>query len=134
MDIVSWFCDCCCFYCGHYFLFNFLFYFCLIFMEQPKFESIDFYQAKSREMRESILRIIADSKTASHIGSSFSPVDIMSVLFHGVMRIDPKYPEHPDRDRFIMSKGHAAAALYAVLHQRGFLSKDDLLKFYQDGS
>src|SRR3989338_2018994 len=103
-------------------------------MEQAKFESIDFYQAKSREMRESILRIIADSKTASHIGSSFSPVDIMSVLFHGVMRIDPKYPEHPDRDRFIMSKGHAAAALYAVLHQRGFLSKDDLLKFYQDGS
>ncbi len=70
---------------------------------------------------------------SSHIGSSFSMVDLLVGLYWGALRIDPKDPESPDRDRFILSKGHACAALYAVLAEKGFFPREWLDTFYLDG-
>lgn len=63
---------------------------------------------------------------ASHIGSSLSAADILSVLYTEVLNIRPNQPNWPDRDRFIMSKGHAAAVLYAVLAEIGFFEVNEL--------
>ena len=57
---------------------------------------------------------------APHLGSSLSPVDVMTALYGRVLRIDPAVPDAPERDRFILSKGHAAPALYATLAAHGF--------------
>ena len=60
--------------------------------------------------------------------------DLLAVLYNGVLRIDPANSEWPDRDRFILSKGHACAAFYAALAERGFFPIDWLDTFYQNGS
>jgi transketolase len=70
----------------------------------------------------------------SHIGSVFSCADLLAVLYGGGLRVDPAAPKHPGRDRFILSKGHAGAGLYAALAERGFFSAEKLLTHYQDGS
>jgi len=70
----------------------------------------------------------------SHIGSCFSMADILAVLYGGILRVDPDRPEWPDRDRFILSKGHAAAAVYATLAERGFFPKEWLEKYCDDDS
>lgn len=61
-------------------------------------------------------------------------IDLLACLYGGILRLDPQRPDWPDRDRFILSKGHAAAALYAVLAERGFFPKAWLETFYRDGS
>jgi transketolase len=71
---------------------------------------------------------------ASHIGSCFSAVDIMATLYGAVMRYDPARPDWPERDRFILSKGHAGAALFAILAARGFFPRSWLDTYYQDGT
>ena len=71
---------------------------------------------------------------ASHIGSALSTADILAVLYGKFLRFDPKQPDWPERDRFILSKGHACTGLYAVLAEAGFLSVEDLETFYQNGS
>jgi transketolase len=71
---------------------------------------------------------------SSHIGSILSIVDILAVLYTKVLRIDPEKPEWIDRDRFILSKGHAGAGVYATLAECGFFSIDKLLTHYQNGS
>ena len=71
---------------------------------------------------------------ASHVGTCFSTADILAVLYSGVLRVDPSRPDWPDRDRFVLSKGHAAAAVYAVLAECGFFSIEWLDTFCQDGS
>lgn len=71
---------------------------------------------------------------SSHIGSAFSIVDILAVLYGQVMHIDPNRPKMPDRDRFVLSKGHAGAAVYATLAELGFFSVDTLSTHYQNGS
>lgn len=70
---------------------------------------------------------------AAHIGSSLSAADILAVLYSGVLRVDPKRPDWPQRDRFLMSKGHAAAALYAILAERGFFPREWLQTYCADG-
>ena len=70
----------------------------------------------------------------SHIGAIFSCADILAVLYSGVLRVDPRSPRNPDRDRFVLSKGHAGGGLYAVLAERGFFPAEKLLTHYQDGS
>lgn len=70
----------------------------------------------------------------SHIGCSMSVVEILVALYFEVMKIDPRDPLSPDRDRFILSKGHAASALYAVLSERGFFPREDLFSFAKNGS
>lgn len=69
-----------------------------------------------------------------HIGSSLSVSDILTVLYFSTMKIKPKKPKFINRDRLILSKGHAASALYTVLAERGYFSKDFLRTFCQNGS
>jgi len=71
---------------------------------------------------------------SSHIGGSLSIADLLAVLYSSVLRVDPSRLDWSERDRFILSKGHAAAAAYAVLAERGFFPKEWLGAYYQDGS
>jgi transketolase len=71
---------------------------------------------------------------ASHIGGALSAADLLAGVYGRALRYDPKRPEWPDRDRFIMSKGHACSALYAVLAESGYFPVERLETFYQNGS
>jgi len=71
---------------------------------------------------------------SSHIGSILSIADILAVLYGSVMSYKADEPKWPGRDRFILSKGHAGAGVYAVLAESGFMSLDKLKTHYQDGS
>jgi len=68
-----------------------------------------------------------------HLGSSLSCTDILAVAYFASLRLDPANPSDPARDRFILSKGHAAPALYAALAERGFFPLADLDRFNADG-
>lgn len=74
------------------------------------------------------------SAKASHVGSALSIADILAVLYGKMMRYEPQNPQSPNRDRFILSKGHACVAVYATLAEVGFINKDDLLSYGQDHS
>ncbi|MFZ5644536.1 MAG: transketolase [Bacillota bacterium] len=88
----------------------------------------------AKELRRKIFRMILQGG-GGHIGGSFSIVEILTALyFGGVMRYDHRNPDLPERDRFILSKGHASAALYAVLAQAGFFEENLLDTFVQPGS
>lgn len=69
---------------------------------------------------------------SGHVGSMLSMAEIIAVLYEKILRVDPKNPELEDRDRFILSKGHAAAAVYSVLAQKGFIPTDWLKRYYCD--
>lgn len=71
---------------------------------------------------------------ASHVGSSLSVADLLAILYGRILRLDPSQPSWADRDRFILSKGHGCAALYAALAERGFFPVDWLETYYRDGS
>jgi transketolase len=87
----------------------------------------------ARRIRVHAVRMCA-SGGGSHVGSALSCADVLAVLYGRVLRIDPRNPRWMDRDRFILSKGHACAALYAVLAERGFLPIEKLATHYQNGS
>ena len=87
----------------------------------------------SRNARLHVLKMIYKSK-GSHIGSALSIIDILSVLYNGVLDINPTSPDYKDRDRFILSKGHACVGLYAVLAECGFISKKLLEEYGNDSS
>jgi transketolase len=71
---------------------------------------------------------------ASHVGSALSAADLLAVLYGRILRFDPVRPEWPDRDRFILSKGHGCTALYAVLAEAGYFPVERLETFCEDGS
>jgi transketolase len=71
---------------------------------------------------------------SSHVGSVLSMTDIIAVLYGSVMKLDPANPRWAGRDRFILSKGHAGAGIYAALAERGFFPLAKLRTHYQDGS
>lgn len=71
---------------------------------------------------------------SGHIGGSMSSADILAVLYTQVLRVDPGDPKKPDRDRFVLSKGHCSPALYAALALRGFFPEADLKGFRSIGS
>ena len=78
--------------------------------------------------------LMTGKANASHIGSSLSMADLLAVLYARFLRFDPARPEWPERDRFILSKGHGCAALYAVLAECGYFPVARLDTFYEDGS
>lgn len=80
---------------------------------------IAFLEKTAREIRGSLVEI-SNRNRASHLGSSLSCVDILVALYWAGLAIDPRQPEDPQRDRFILSKGHAAGALFKVLALKGF--------------
>lgn len=71
---------------------------------------------------------------ASHIGSCLSMADMLAALYGGILNVDPAKPNWPDRDRFILSKGHGAAIVYATLAEAGFFPVDWLDTYCQEGS
>lgn len=74
------------------------------------------------------------SAKSGHPGGSLSCADILTYLYFVEMNIDPKNPKDPKRDRFVLSKGHAAPALYATLAERGYFSKDEIKNLRHTGA
>ncbi len=87
----------------------------------------------ARRIRVHCLRMTHHA-AASHIGTCLSCADLLAVLYGTVLRVDPAAPQAPGRDRFILSKGHGAAAVYAVLAERGFLPREWLARYCDDGA
>jgi transketolase len=87
----------------------------------------------AQELRARSVLMVHNSG-ASHLGSCLSIADIVACLYWNTLRIDPAHPEWPERDRFILSKGHAAAMVYAALAERGFISVEELETYCKSGS
>ncbi len=87
--------------------------------------SIEEMQAIAKRLRRDIITMIG-SIGSGHPGGSLSAVEILTALYFKVLRYDPAHPQWADRDRFILSKGHAAPALYAVLSASGYLPQEEL--------
>jgi transketolase len=85
----------------------------------------------ARRIRAQALRMTTRAK-ASHIGSALSIADIVAVLYGGTLRVDPTAPDRPDRDRFLLSKGHACVAVYAALAETGFFPLETLATYGTD--
>ncbi|MGO0121942.1 transketolase [Desulfothermobacter acidiphilus] len=90
-------------------------------------------QVKAKELRRHVVRMTA-AAGSGHPGGSLSAADIVATLYFAVLRLDPAHPTAPDRDRFILSKGHAAPLLYAALAERGFFPPAELLTLRKLGS
>ena len=90
-------------------------------------------ESQARVLRQDILNMI-HAAGAGHPGGSLSAVEMVTALYFHVMNIDPRNPRWPDRDRFVLSKGHAAPALYAVLAHRGFFPVEELQTLRHIGS
>jgi transketolase len=80
------------------------------------------------DLRRTVLRMI-ERAGQGHLGGDFSVLDILATLFNGVLNIDPERPQWPDRDRFILSKGHCSASLYATLASCGYFRHAELDTF-----
>ncbi|MDY6876151.1 MAG: transketolase [Chloroflexota bacterium] len=89
--------------------------------------------AQAKTIRRHIVTTISHAQ-AGHPGGSLSAADILTALYFHVLRVDPAHPNWPQRDRFILSKGHAAAGLYAALAERGFFPLEWLETFGQINS
>ena len=87
----------------------------------------------ARQARLDALEMIKNAG-ASHIGSNFSIADLLAILYTQFLNVDAQQPHWPQRDRFLLSKGHAVAVLYSVLAHTGFFDVDRLKTFYQHGS
>ena len=90
-------------------------------------------QKTAVEVRKGIVEGVHAAK-AGHPGGSLSAADIFTYLYFEEMNIDPKNPKDPDRDRFVLSKGHTAPGLYSVLAHRGYFPVEDLLTLRHTGS
>jgi transketolase len=85
-------------------------------------------RSEAQRVRRSVVEMIGRARLG-HIGGDFSVSDILTTLFFSVLRVDPANPGAPQRDRFILSKGHCAAALYSTLALRGFFPLEELKTF-----
>jgi transketolase len=83
---------------------------------------------RSLALRRTIVRTL-ERGGRGHVGSAFSLVEMLRVLYDDVLRFDPKQPRWPGRDRFVLSKGHGCLALYALLADKGFFPEDELWRF-----
>ena len=86
----------------------------------------------ANEVRKGIVTAVHSAK-AGHPGGSLSAADIYTYLYFEEMNVDPKNPEAPDRDRFVLSKGHTAPGYYATLAHKGYFPVEDLVKFRHIG-
>lgn len=94
-------------------------------MEEKRVKELALQAAK---IRKAALEAIYAAKSG-HVGGSFSVADILTVLYFDKMNIDPENPKNPDRDRFVLSKGHCTPTMYATLALRGYFPKEDLQTF-----
>jgi transketolase len=88
-------------------------------------------RALARKIREHCLRMTHRGKSG-HVGSMLSMAELLAVLYTRVLRVDPCHPRAADRDRFLLSKGHGGAAVYAVLAERGFFPAEWMQGYYLD--
>ena len=103
-------------------------------MENSK-KKIELIKSFTKEMRKNILSMaFAAGSSSSHFGGALSITEIVSTLFADQMKIDKSDPNWENRDRFILSKGHACLAYYSALCEVGYISKDELLTFEKDNS
>ena len=92
--------------------------------------SVPEMQAIAKELRRDIIQTIYTAGSG-HTGGSLSELEILVSLYFNVMRYDPRDPQWPDRDRFVLSKGHASPGFYAVLARAGFFPREELATFRQ---
>ena len=92
--------------------------------------SLESLQFLSEKIRRRLVEVVYMAK-AGHIGGGLSSLNVLTVLYFKVMNVDPQQPQKKDRDRFVMSKGHCAEALYSVLEARGFIPTDMLNTYGQ---
>jgi transketolase len=95
--------------------------------------SIPALEAMARQLRRDVISMIATAGSG-HPGGSLSAADIVTALYFNVMRHDPKNPQWPERDRFVLSKGHAAPILYAALAECGYFPVEELSTLRKLGS
>lgn len=93
-------------------------------------DTIERLEAVARGLRRHVLRM-THAAQSGHPGGSLSAADVVAALYFHILRVDPGNPRWEDRDRFILSKGHACPVLYAALAEKGFFSVDELLTFRQ---
>lgn len=86
---------------------------------------------KSEELRLEVIKLIHSGRTG-HTGGDLSVLNLLTVLYYKVMNVDANNPKMPNRDRFILSKGHCAEALYCVLNDKGFIKKEELEAYGKD--
>ena len=96
-------------------------------------ETIRDLKEKANNIRKSVVEAVY-SANSGHPGGSLSAADILTVLYFNQMNIDPKDPKNENRDRFVLSKGHASPVLYATLAERGFFDKEEIKTFRKLGS
>ena len=89
------------------------------------------YRELATRIRERCLRMTHRGKSG-HVGSMLSMADLLAVLYTSILRVDPKDPDWPERDRFILSKGHGGGAVYATLTDLGFFPEEWLQGYYRD--
>ncbi|MDY0088619.1 MAG: transketolase, partial [Coriobacteriia bacterium] len=90
-------------------------------------------EVKAARMRHDIVEMIA-AAGSGHPGGSLSAADIVAALYFGIMTHDPTRPDAPERDRFVLSKGHAAPVLYAALAEAGYFGREHLITLRRLGS
>ncbi|MCI5994544.1 MAG: transketolase, partial [Blautia sp.] len=90
-------------------------------------------QKMANEIRKDIVTSVHSAK-AGHPGGSLSAADVFTYLYFEEMNIDPNDPDKPDRDRFVLSKGHTAPGLYAALAHRGYFPVEDMITLRHIGS
>lgn len=95
--------------------------------------SITNYKKIAAKTRSELLNMIYEAKTG-HTGGSLSSVDILTALYYGVMNVRPQEPKWPDRDRFVLSKGHSVEGYLCVLADLGFFPREELNTFSKYGS
>ena len=98
--------------------------------DEPEARELD---ARAKQIRRNVLDMVY-AVQSGHIGGSFSEAEILAALYYRVLRVRPDEPEWPDRDRFILSKGHACPGLYAVLAMKGFFPLETLRTLREFGS
>lgn len=102
-------------------------------MKEINDQAIQWVNEKARLIRQDIIRMLGEAGSG-HTGGSLSAADILSCLYFWEMNIDANNPQWADRDRFVLSKGHAAPVLYAALAQKGFFPQEQLATLRKLGS
>lgn len=96
----------------------------------PRADQVAHLAELSRQIRIQDLKLVHHAG-AGHIGGDFSAIDTLATLYGAVLQVDPAHPEDPERDRFVLSKGHIAGSLYTTLAAVGFIPVDQLATFLQ---
>ena len=97
-------------------------------MKMDKLPDLHKLEGMAKQIRRDIITMLVES-ASGHPGGSLSAVEIVTALYFQEMRIDPANPRWPERDRFILSKGHAAPVLFSALAERGYFPREELMTF-----